>query len=547
MADVQGLDELSHISGAHRSHREFRDAANRVFCAGRAYAVPFSTPCVPFGELGVCRATHGAPVALLTRYRCLRANPPQQQESGRQLGSSQAFVGGGGPGGSVNDSPRDGNTGVGIQFKTNTSSGILYVTSILKDGPSQNRGIMTGDIVAEVDGVDVLNRREGEKPWPFERVSPLIKGAPGSVVTIAFLRPSAPPQDEDDPGIPEGQTFQVKIRRQDRRGPASDFGMSPRGSQQAQPPPALPGGSSSGTGPAWHAAIESDRGDRPPTPPYGGRLADDDSDMGRADVSIEARLRAHARGAVNAAAMARKLMTSSGTLKSSIMASSRSSIGGDNGGSAKQHRSLPPSAGAALREDLGLGRRPYSESSAQGGVVAAGGGGGGGGGVGGGRAGGWIKKQPVSAAERVLMAQDLAAQQRELRLRLRALHVASDEARQKDQDANASMTWKVEVQPLHQEKRRASERPRGDGSGDPRGESGGVKDPSNDGVLSANELQEQDRARILKRLITSRTSRPHTTIKGYLFVCVCVCVCVCVPFDSGVWSRSTGSKKSFRV
>jgi hypothetical protein len=179
--------------------------------------------------------------ALLTRYRCLRAYSSQQQESGRQLGVSQAVGGGGGPGGSVNDSPRDGNTGVGIQFKTNTSSGILYVTSILKDGPSQNRGIMTGDIVAEVDGVDVLNRGEGEKPWPFERVSPLIKGAPGSVVTIAFLRPSAPPQDEDDPGIPEGQTFQVKIRRQDRRGPASDMGMSPRGSQQAQPPPSATG------------------------------------------------------------------------------------------------------------------------------------------------------------------------------------------------------------------------------------------------------------------------------------------------------------------
>ena len=120
---------------------------------------------------------------------CVHASPPPQ-ESGRQLAGSQA------------DSPRDGNTGVGIQFKTNSNSSILYVTSILKDGPSQNRGIMTGDIVAEVDGVDVLNRGEGEKPWPFEKVSPLIKGVPGSVVTIGFLRPSAPPQDEDDHLIP---------------------------------------------------------------------------------------------------------------------------------------------------------------------------------------------------------------------------------------------------------------------------------------------------------------------------------------------------------
>jgi hypothetical protein len=67
---------------------------------------------------------------------------------------------------------------------------------------------------------------------------------------------------------------------------------------------------------------------------------------------------------------------------------------------------------------------------------------------------------------------------------------------------------------LHQ--RGVSERSRENGSGEPGGGSGGVKDPSNDGVLSANELQEQDRARMLKRLITSRTSRPHTTIKGYL-------------------------------
>jgi len=111
----------------------------------------------------------------------------RSQESGRQL-VSQA------------DSPRDGTTGIGIQFKTHPSSGILYVTSILKDGPSQNRGIITGDIVAEVDGVDVLNRGDNHKPWLFEKVSPLIKGAPGSVVTIAFLRPGE--QDEDQPKIP---------------------------------------------------------------------------------------------------------------------------------------------------------------------------------------------------------------------------------------------------------------------------------------------------------------------------------------------------------
>ena len=43
---------------------------------------------------------------------------------------------------------------------------------------------------------------------------------------------------------------------------------------------------------------------------------------------------------------------------------------------------------------------------------------------------------------------DLAAQQRELRLRLRALHVPSDdvESRHKDVGGNSSFDWKVELQ-----------------------------------------------------------------------------------------------------
>ena len=74
------------------------------------------------------------------------------------------------------------------------------------------------------------------------------------------------------------------------------------------------------------------------------------------------------------------------------------------------------------------------------------------------------------------------------------------------------------LQQLHPEKpaatqqRGLSERHGAHAAGE-RGGAGG--DNSNEGVLSANELQEQDRARILKRLITSRTSRPHSTIKGY--------------------------------
>ena len=44
------------------------------------------------------------------------------------------------------------------------------------------------------------------------------------------------------------------------------------------------------------------------------------------------------------------------------------------------------------------------------------------------------------------LTQDLAAQQRELRLRLRALHVPSDDAESRHKDGNGSFDWKVELQ-----------------------------------------------------------------------------------------------------
>ena len=102
--------------------------------------------------------------------------------------------------------------GVAIQFKQHPS-GVLCVNVIKEGGPAWGKGILPGDVIASVDGRDVLQE-------PFEKVSPLIKGPQGSVVSIGFLRPEAESSLEEN-GIPVGQHYTVKIRRQE-----SVFGRS---------------------------------------------------------------------------------------------------------------------------------------------------------------------------------------------------------------------------------------------------------------------------------------------------------------------------------
>ncbi|MGB1599840.1 MAG: hypothetical protein ACPIOQ_44230, partial [Promethearchaeia archaeon] len=182
--------------------------------------------------------------------------------------------------------------------------------------------------------------------------------------------------------IPEGQLFRVKIRRQDKRSSAP---ASPRNTH-------LPGGGLAGPGVGWSGDTGGGSGAGLASPRGIGRLADDDSDVGRPDVSIEARLQAHARGAVNAAAMARKLMTT-GAVRAS--ASSEPQSAGLASRTQQQHHSLPASAGPAMRADVG--RRAHSEVLAQGSRgVAAGGGG---------RR--IDRSHPVSSAERMLIANEV--------------------------------------------------------------------------------------------------------------------------------------------
>ena len=73
--------------------------------------------------------------------------------------------------------------------------------------PHRGKGILVGDIIADVDGADVLRQ-------PFKVVTDLIKGRKGTVVTIGFLRPKADtrltPQN-----VVEGTRFEVKVRREE--------------------------------------------------------------------------------------------------------------------------------------------------------------------------------------------------------------------------------------------------------------------------------------------------------------------------------------------
>ena len=62
-------------------------------------------------------------------------------------------------------------------------SGNLQVTRLVPGGPAQLQGgINVGDTLTMVDGVDV-------RGMPLEKVAPLIRGAIGTMVTLAIMRP----------------------------------------------------------------------------------------------------------------------------------------------------------------------------------------------------------------------------------------------------------------------------------------------------------------------------------------------------------------------
>jgi carboxyl-terminal processing protease len=101
--------------------------------------------------------------------------------------------------------------GVGIRVEADAKSGYLRVTSPIENTPAFEAGILPGDLIAGVDGVDVQHR-------PQEDVIGRIKGDAGSKVTLRILRGEMEPFDV---GLTRAE---IKIRAVKHRMLESGFG-----------------------------------------------------------------------------------------------------------------------------------------------------------------------------------------------------------------------------------------------------------------------------------------------------------------------------------
>jgi carboxyl-terminal processing protease len=79
--------------------------------------------------------------------------------------------------------------GVGIEIGVDRNTGALTVQGLIPNTPAYEAGLMSGDIIAKVDGVSTENMTIGN-------AISKIKGRPGTQVTLTILRPSQPePRD----------------------------------------------------------------------------------------------------------------------------------------------------------------------------------------------------------------------------------------------------------------------------------------------------------------------------------------------------------------
>ena len=72
----------------------------------------------------------------------------------------------------------------GIGLQVDVRDGSLVVVNPLPGGPGDKAGILTGDRIAQIDGKIVTG-------WTPDEVQKLLRGAPGSKVTVAVLHPGA--------------------------------------------------------------------------------------------------------------------------------------------------------------------------------------------------------------------------------------------------------------------------------------------------------------------------------------------------------------------
>lgn len=393
--------------------------------------------------------------------------------------------------------------GIGIQFKLHPS-GLLCVNSIKEGGASHGKGILMGDVIAQVGGIDVLQQ-------PFEIVSSLIKGSENSVVSISFLRASEENLEIGNlsrEALLSGTRYYVKLRRSE-----------PVGAPTPRAPPAPP-------------------------------------------IDEHERVALHARDAVSAAQRARFVAAAS-PMVAHEPPEPPSTSGAHGRPGPEAQRSMPASFGSVARMSVGNdARRAVSEALARQKVAY-----GARGGVPGwqGALPGRESRQgplPVSAAERAEMANEASRREAKLRQRSRALHAKySPEQGPGDAAAPAPALGSAQSQQLSPR----SQTTEGGGSFFAAASVAAVRPPVSrmslaaccgqrprasvwrgpvrllglvwlrpvnracdsfvdDGrnlcppraqTLSARDMEELDRARHVERLVVSRRARPQGAVKGY--------------------------------
>jgi carboxyl-terminal processing protease len=69
----------------------------------------------------------------------------------------------------------------GVGMLIESQQGVPVVRRVFPNSPAERNGVLTGDRVLAIDG-------QGVEGWPLERVANALKGEPGSVVEVEFVR-----------------------------------------------------------------------------------------------------------------------------------------------------------------------------------------------------------------------------------------------------------------------------------------------------------------------------------------------------------------------
>jgi carboxyl-terminal processing protease len=76
--------------------------------------------------------------------------------------------------------------GIGASLKRDIKTGTLTIVSTIPGSPARQSGLLPGDVIAQVDGVDIST-------IPESRVISRVRGATGTKVTLGILRKGQPP------------------------------------------------------------------------------------------------------------------------------------------------------------------------------------------------------------------------------------------------------------------------------------------------------------------------------------------------------------------